>query len=171
MKWIELTILCLQVLIAFGQWLLSCKMNRQDSKRGKGYFLIEKTNIPHLKEGESHYLNYFNLTSPLRFYVTGNDDVLVVSENIHIDRHTIQSDLQLGPVFFSRDNRFGKCDVSIPLTEDERNKKTIDVLIRFTLRNTAGYQYVEQVDMSFEKQENPHNWWYLSKFNLLFDAK
>ena len=170
-QFIEALILFLQVLVVYGQLQLSRKMNQQELQRNKGYFLIRKTNIPHLTEGEKHYRDYFDLTIPLHFYVSGSDDILVSSSEIHVNGHIIRNPDVFNPVFFTRDERFDDMTIDIPLTDEERDKKELSISICLVLQNTVGYQYNERIEMKFEKQDNPENWWKLTGFNLLFPDK
>lgn len=170
-QFIEVLILFLQVLVVYGQLRLSRKMNQQDIQRNKGYFLICKTNIPHIPEGEKHYLNHFDLADVLSFYVSGSDDVLVLSNEIYVDNHVTRNTENFKPVFFTRDERFKQMNISIPFTDEERNKKSVAISINLVLQNTLGYRYNERIEMNFEKEDNIENWWELTKFNLSFCDK
>ena len=61
-------ILFTQAAILIGQLILSLKINQQTISREKGYFIIQKSNIPTIKGEEVRFLDQFNLcllyTSP-----------------------------------------------------------------------------------------------------------
>ena len=54
-------ILFTQAAILIGQLILSRKINQQTILREKGYFIIQKSNIPTIKGEEVRFLDQFNL--------------------------------------------------------------------------------------------------------------
>ena len=71
-------ILFTQAAILIGQLILSRKINQQTISREKGYFIIQKSNIPTIKGEEVRFLDQFNLNDGIGigFYCIKADVIL-----------------------------------------------------------------------------------------------
>lgn len=165
---LDAVILLTQAFILIGQLLLSRKINQQTISKEKGYFLIEKTNIPTIKGEEGRFRDQFNLKDGgiIGFHAIKADVILCSS--IHSVNGIIYETEKPSDAFYTEDNRFNKLSVSLGLKEPDYQKDYLDIEVIFNLKNSAGYKYKETVNIRFQKMEND-SWYYISKYNMSFD--
>lgn len=161
-------ILLTQAAILIGQLLLSRKINQQTISREKGYFLIEKTNMPTIKGEEGRFRDQFNLksSSGIGFHAK-KADVILRSSTYSVNGVTYQTE-KPSDAFYTEDNRFNKLIVLLDLKESDFQKDYLDIEFVFKLRNTVGYEYTETINARFSKMEDA-SWHYISKYNMSFD--
>ena len=112
---LDAVILLTQAFILIGQLLLSRKINQQTISKEKGYFLIEKTNIPTIKGEEGRFRDQFNLKDggSIGFHAIKADVILCSS--IHSVNGIIYETEKPSDAFYTEDNRFNKLSVSLGL--------------------------------------------------------
>ena len=161
-------ILLTQAAILIGQLVLSRKINQQTISREKGYFIIQRSNIPTIKGEEARFLDQFNLNDGIGigFYCI-KADVILRSTSYSVNGVTYENGQPVDG-FFTVDNRFNKLKVLLDLKESDLQKDYLDIEFVFKLRNTVGYEYTETVNVRFSKMEDV-SWHYISKYNMSFD--
>ena len=161
-------ILFTQAAILIGQLILSRKINRQTISREKGYFIIQKSNIPTIKGEEVRFLDQFNLNDGIGIgFSCIKADVILRSTSYSVNGVTYEIGQPVDG-FFTEDNRFNKLKVLLDLKESDLQKDYLDIEFIFKLRNTVGYEYTQTVDVRFSKMEDS-SWHYISRYNMFFD--
>ena len=164
----NIVILLTQAFILVGQLWLSRNINRQTISREKGYFLIEKTNLPTIKGEEESVRNCFDLGNDrgIGFHAI-KADVILHSYTYSVNGVTYKIGQPVDG-FFTEDNRFNKLKVLLDLKETDFQKDYLDIELIFKLKNTVGYKYTETVNIRFSKMKNS-SWYCISKYNMFFD--
>lgn len=164
----NVVILLTQALILIGQLILSRKINNQAISREKGYFLIEKSNIPSIKGEEGTFRDQFNLANGEKIgFFTIKGDVILRSSTYSVDGITYKPE-KPSDAFYTEDNRFNRYIVFLDLRESDFQKDYLDIKFVFKLKNTVGYEYTETVDIRFSKMKNTP-WYEITKYNMWFD--
>ena len=163
-------ILLVQSVILIGQIVLSRQIHRQTISKEKGYFIIDRTNAIVSKENESVVAGRFNLKSNngIRFYVSGNADVIVCDSKYLINGIVRKNYTAPSNAYFTLDDRFNKFIVEIEISDNEEKQKQLDFEFVFKLKNAIGYKYAEKVDVTFEKMEEGFSVWRIRKYNTTF---
>ena len=165
MNYVEIAILGLQFCLIAGQLYLSWRMNQQDLKRKKGYFLPKETNIPVASKNPGMYRDQYNLNYHLPFFVAGNDDVFLLRRTIVYNGKHLDSNETDQATYYSRDDRFRtfflRIDPSFLASKDE-----LSVMLYLTLKNTSDYEYRQEVEMVFKNEAEET--WRMVKFNTVF---
>ena len=163
-------ILLLQLVLIAGQLRLSRKIHDDDIKKEKGYFIIGETNIPHSENEEHIYCNYFILDKSIRFYLTGNSDVILSAFEYSIDgRHCTYGAIR--DLLFTLDKRMNILELDFDLKDYTLEKEQLDISLCLQLENLSGYHYSENIQISFKKEGETSNRWFLEKYNMKFDNK
>lgn len=164
----NIVILFIQAFILIEQLILSRKIHNQTISREKGYFLVEKSNIPSIEGEEGKFRDQFNLANgeKIGFY-TIKADVILRSSTYSVDGITYKPE-KPSDAFYTEDNRFNRYIIFLDLKESDFQKDYLDIKFVFKLKNTVGYKYTETVDIRFSKMKNTP-WYKITKYNMCFD--
>lgn len=167
---LNIIILFVQAIILIGQLLLSRKMSQQEIARERGYFIIKETNLLVHEEAHPRFRDKFDLTNGqgLRFFVSGNADVIIYGSELVIDGVVQKTDAIPSDALFTLDKRFNSFVEEIELSEKQIAKEYLDFKLSLDLKNCFGYKYKEIITMRFTKEPKVDNLWWLSKYYMVF---
>lgn len=148
----------LQSVLIIKQFKLSERIEEKSRAENKGIFILDKTNI--FMEDEKFATNKYMLNKEISFHNKGNDHVILKAVTIN--------GIKKGDgyrTFFTNLEEYSKLVIDLELSDEELGKDEIEVNIDLYLENLKGYNYVERLEIQFEK-DHDENVFNLGGFNI-----
>lgn len=148
----------IQCILLFKQLKLSEIIEEKTRAENKGIFILDRTNI--VSENEEDTNNKYDLTKEISFHNKGNDHVILKSVCINgiIKGEGYRT-------FFTNLEQYSKLLIDIELSKEELERDIIELKIDLELENLKGYNYVENIEIVFRK-DNDEDIYNLDSFNI-----
>lgn len=155
---IQAVCIIIQCKLTFKQLELSKTIEEKTRAENKGIFILDRTNI--FSEDEVYNNNKYDLNKELSFHNKGNDHVILKSVCINGDLKG-----EGYRTFFTNLDQFSKLLIDLKLSKEELEKNIIKIKIDLELENLKGYNYIENIEIVFKK-DNDENIYNLNSFNI-----
>jgi hypothetical protein len=148
----------IQCILLFKQLKLSETIEEKTRAENKGIFILDRTNI--VGENEEYTNNKYDLNKEISFHNKGNDHVILKAVCIN---GIMKGDGYR--TFFTNLEQYSKLLIDLELSKEELEEKIIELKIDLELENLKGYNYVENIEIVFKK-DNDENVYNLELFNI-----
>ena len=148
----------IQSILLFKQFKLSEIIEEKTRAENKGIFILDKTNI--VGEIEKDTNNKYDLNKEISFHNKGNDHVILKSVYVNgiIKGEGYET-------FFTNLDQYSKLLIDLGLSKEELENNIIEVKIDLKLENLKGYNYLENIEIIFKK-DNDEDIYNLDSFNI-----
>ena len=148
----------IQCILIYKQLRLSEMIEEKTREEKKGIFILDRTNITGIDEKYTN--NKYDLNREISFHNKGNDHVILKSVCIN----GIITD-EGYRTFFTNLEQYSKLLVDLELSKEELKNDNIEVKIDLELENLKGYNYIENIEIIFKK-DNDEDIYNLDSFNI-----
>lgn len=148
----------IQCILIYKQLRLSEMIEEKTREEKKGIFILDRTNITGIDEKYTN--NKYDLNREISFHNKGNDHVILKSVCIN----GIIKD-EGYRTFFTNLEQYSKLLVDLELSKEELKNDNIEVKIDLELENLKGYNYIENIEIIFKK-DNDEDIYNLGSFNI-----
>ena len=148
----------IQCILIYKQLRLSEMIEEKTREEKKGIFILDRTNITGIDEKYTN--NKYDLNREISFRNKGNDHVILKSVCIN----GIIKD-EGYRTFFTNLEQYSKLLVDPELSKEELKNDNIEVKIDLELENLKGYNYIENIEIIFKK-DNDGDMYNLDSFNI-----
>lgn len=148
----------IQCILIYKQLRLSEMIEEKTREEKKGIFILDRTNITGIDEKYTN--NKYDLNREISFHNKGNDHVILKSVCIN----GIIKD-EGYRTFFTNLEQYSKLLVDLELSKEELKNDNIEVKIDLELENLKGYNYIENIEIIFKK-DNDEDIYNLDSFNI-----
>lgn len=148
----------IQCILIYKQLRLSEMIEEKTREEKKGIFILDRTNITGIDEKYTN--NKYDLNREISFHNKGNDHVILKSVCIN----GIIKD-EGYRTFFTNLEQYSKLLVDLELSKEELKNDNIEVKIDLELENLKGYNYIENIEIIFKK-DNDEDIYNLASFNI-----
>ncbi len=148
----------IQCILIYKQLRLSEMIEEKTREEKKGIFILDRTNITGIDEKYTN--NKYDLNREISFRNKGNDHVILKSVCIN----GIIKD-EGYRTFFTNLEQYSKLLVDLELSKEELKNDNIEVKIDLELENLKGYNYIENIEIIFKK-DNDGDMYNLDSFNI-----
>ena len=148
----------IQCILIYKQLRLSEMIEEKTREEKKGIFILDRTNITGIDEKYTN--NKYDLNREISFHNKGNDHVILKSVCIN----GIIKD-EGYRTFFTNLEQYSKLLVDLELSKEELKNDNIEVKIDLELENLKVYNYIENIEIIFKK-DNDEDIYNLDSFNI-----
>ncbi len=153
---LQIVILIFQCNVAIWEYI-----NRKGEK--KGILQISYTNITDKRYEHSRFDWEYNLNELVSFKNIGDDFVRIYETRIIVDGNERYNNIVPNGISLSNIGEFCTYSIDFQLSETERRKEKINVMLIVCMRNSMNYKYRQKVEMLFEKVRD--NCWRMKKYD------
>lgn len=144
------------------QIILAVKSYIHEISDKKGYFELTETNILCAKELLENNKDTYDLNKKIKLRNIGSDDLFLIQEEIFINDE-LHSMHKCVDVFYGHEGRFNIALTDLDLKKHHFELKDLDISIIFYLKNSKGYKYKQEINLSLTKIDESR--WRLIKYN------